>query len=206
MATETVLPLRLSQRVEQYRFGLRLAEAGRVLSVGDGIAWVGGLPSAVADEIVQFEDGSRGLVFELQVQRLGVILLDARANVAAGSKVAHTRRRLEIGIGENTLGRVLDPLGQALDDLPPFAAQGWGALEAASPPIIARDLVEQPLYTGIKVVDTLIPIGRGQRQLIIGDSGTGKTALALDVVIAQADQNVRCVYVMIGQKRSKPRM
>jgi len=203
MATETALPIELSQRVGQYRFKLRIAESGRVNSVGDGIAWVQGLPSAVADEIVQFEDGSRGLVFELQAQRLGVILLDPQAEVSAGSQVSHTRRRLEIGIGEQTLGRVLDPLGQALDDLPPFEAQGWGALEAPSPPIMARDFVDQPLYTGIKVVDTLIPIGRGQRQLIIGDSGTGKTALALDTLIAQAGQHVRCVYVMIGQKRSE---
>ena len=132
-----------------------------------------------------------------------MILLDPQADVSAGSQVSHTRRRLEIGIGEQTLGRVLDPLGQALDDLPPFEAQGWGALEAPSPPIMARDFVDQPLYTGIKVVDTLIPIGRGQRQLIIGDSGTGKTALALDTLIAQAGQHVRCVYVMIGQKRSE---
>ncbi len=203
MATETASPIELSQRVGQYRLGLRIAESGRVSSVGDGIAWVQGLPSAVADEIVQFEDGSRGLVFELQAQRLGVILLDPQADVSAGSQVSHTRRRLEIGIGEQTLGRVLDPLGQALDDLPPFEAQGWGALEAPSPPIMARDFVDQPLYTGIKVVDTLIPIGRGQRQLIIGDSGTGKTALALDTLIAQAGQHVRCVYVMIGQKRSE---
>ena len=203
MATETASPIELSQRVGQYRLGLRIAESGRVSSVGDGIAWVQGLPSAVADEIVQFEDGSRGLVFELQAQRLGVILLDPQADVSAGSQVSHTRRRLEIGIGEQTLGRVLDPLGQALDDLPPFEAQGWGALEAPSPPIMARDFVDQPLYTGIEVVDTLIPIGRGQRQLIIGDSGTGKTALALDTLIAQAGQHVRCVYVMIGQKRSE---
>lgn len=203
MANEAGLLGQLSQQVEQYRLGLRLGETGWVASVGDGIAWVQGLPSAAAEEIVQFEDGSRGMVFELQAKRLGVILLDPLANVASGSQVSHTGRRLEIGIGENALGRVLDPLGQALDGLPTFVADSFGALEAESPPIMARDFVNEPLYTGIKVVDTLIPIGRGQRQLIIGDSGTGKTALALDAIIAQAGQNVRCVYVMIGQKRSE---
>jgi F-type H+-transporting ATPase subunit alpha len=193
----------LSRRVEQYRFGLRLGEIGRVASVGDGIAWVHGLPSAAAEEILQFEDGSRGMVFELQALRLGVILLDPQADVASGSLVSRTGRRLEIGLGDGVLGRVLDPLGKPLDGLPTFEAEGQGALEAPSPPVVARDFVNAALYTGIKVLDTLIPIGRGQRQLIIGDSGTGKTALALDVVIAQAGQGVRCVYVAIGQKRSE---
>ena len=203
MANENGPLFDLSQRLGKYQFGLRLGETGRVMSVGDGIAWVSGLPSAAAQEIVQFEDDSRGMVFELQAKRLGVILLDPMARVAAGSTVSHTGQRLEIGLGETTLGRVLDPLGQSLDGLPAYEPQGWGALEADSPSIMARDFVNAPLYTGIKVVDTLIPIGRGQRQLIIGDSGTGKTALAVDAVLAQAGQQVRCVYVMIGQKRSE---
>ena len=182
---------------------LRLGEKGRVASVGDGIAWVYGLPSAAVDEILHFEDGSRGLVFELQKERLGVILLDPAANVASGSLVSHTGERLEIGVGDALLGRVIDPLGKPLDGLPPPEPDGFCALEAPSPPIVARDFVNRPLYTGIKVVDTLIPIGRGQRQLIIGDAGTGKTSLALDTVMAQAGQDVKCVYVMIGQKRSE---
>ncbi len=193
----------MARRIEGYQFGLRLGEIGQVASVGDGIAWVDGLPSAAADEILQFDDGSRGMVFELQAERLGVILLDPLANVTSGSRVSRTGRRLEIGIGDAALGRVLDPLGKPLDGAPAFKPDGHGALEAASPPIMARDFVDAPLYTGIKVVDTLIPIGRGQRQLIIGDSGTGKTALALDAVIAQVGQGVRCVVVMIGQKRSE---
>jgi F-type H+-transporting ATPase subunit alpha len=203
MEAEAGLLDRLERRVDDYRFSLRLGEKGRVASVGDGIAWVYGLPSAAAEEILRFEDGSRGMVFELQAERLGVILLDPEANVASGSLVSHTGERLEIGVGEGLLGRVVDPLGKPLDGLPPPETEGFSPLEGASPPIVARDFVNQPLYTGIKVVDTLIPIGRGQRQLIIGDQGSGKTSLALDTVVAQTGQGVRCVYVMIGQRRSE---
>ena len=206
MAVENGLLDRLARRVEDYRLTLRLGEKGRVASVGDGIAWVYGLPSAAVDEILHFEDGSRGLVFELQKERLGVILLDPAANIASGSLVSHTGERLEIGVGDALLGRVVDPLGKPLDGLPPFEADGYCALEGPSPPIVARDFVNRPLYTGIKVVDTLIPIGRGQRQLVIGDAGTGKTSLCVDTVMAQAGQGVKCVYVMIGQKRSEAAM
>ncbi|MDD5249104.1 MAG: F0F1 ATP synthase subunit alpha [Rhodocyclaceae bacterium] len=206
MAPEAGLLERLAQRVEGYRFGLRLGEQGRVVAVGDGIAWVQGLPSAAAEEIVDFEDGSRGLVFELQKQRLGVILLDPAAKVVSGSLVSHTGERLEIGVGDDLLGRVVDPLGKPLDGLPPPELKRSGALEGASPPIVARDFVSRPLYTGAKVLDTLLPIGRGQRQLIIGDSGTGKTSLAIDTIVAQAGQGVKCVYVMIGQKRAEAAM
>lgn len=193
----------LAQRVADYRPGLRLGERGRVVSVGDGIAWVQGLPSAASDEILHFEDGSRGVVFELQRERLGVIQLDPAAQVTSGSPVSHTGERLEIGVGDGLLGRVVDPLGKPLDGLPPAETTQRLPLENASPPIVARDFVSRPLYTGTKVIDTLIPIGRGQRQLVIGDSGTGKTSLALDAVVAQAGQGVKCVYVMIGQKRSE---
>ena len=203
MAPEAGLLDRLAQRVDSYRPQLRLGEKGRVASVGDGIAWVYGLPSAAAEEILHFEDGSRGMVFELQAERLGVILLDPAARVTSGSLVSHTGERLEIGVGDSLLGRVIDPLGKPLDDQLPAEAEAFCALQSASPPIVARDFVNRPLYTGIKVVDTLIPIGRGQRQLIIGDSGTGKTSLALDTVMAQAGQDMKCVYVMIGQKRSE---
>ena len=206
MAPENAPLGRLARRVAAYRFSLRTGEQGTVAAVGDGIAWVHGLPSAAVDEILHFEDGSRGLVFELQKERLGVILLDPAANIFSGSLVAHTGERLEIGVGDALLGRVVDPLGKPLDGLAALAADSFGALEGASPPIVARDFVNRPLYTGCKVVDTLIPIGRGQRQLLIGDSGTGKTALALDTVIAQAGQGVRCVYVLIGQKRSEAAM
>lgn len=203
MENEAGVLERLESRVAHYRFRIRLGEQGRVASVGDGVAWVYGLPSAAAEEIVRFEDGSRGLVFDLQAGRLGVILMDPAAQVASASLVSHTGERLEIGVGDALLGRVIDPLGKPLDGLPPPELDGVCALEASSPPIIARDSVSRPLYTGIKVIDSLIPIGRGQRQLIIGDAGTGKTSLALDTIIGQAGQQVTCVYVSIGQKRSE---
>lgn len=203
MKAKEALLERLAQRVENYRFGLRLVEKGLVVSVGDGIAWVEGLPLAAAEEIVHFEDGSRGMVFELQSERMGVILLDSQADVASGSRVSHTGGRLEIGVGDGLLGRVVDPLGIPLDGLEPYTTDEVLRVEGSSASIIERDFVNRPLYTGIKVIDTLIPIGRGQRQLIIGDLGTGKTSLALDTVLAQAGQGVKCVYVMIGQKRSE---
>jgi len=202
MGSEAGLLQRLAQRVDDYRFALRLGEKGRVASVGDGIAWIDGLPSAAAEEILHFEDGSRGMVFELQKERIGAILLDPESSIASGTLVSHSDERLEIGVGDGLLGRVVDPLGKALDGLPSPVTEGFALLEGASPPIAARDFVSQPLYTGTKVVDTLIPIGRGQRQLVIGDLGSGKTSLALDAVVAQAGQKVKCVYVMIGQKRS----
>lgn len=203
MAADAGLLEQLERRVEAYRFGLRLGEKGRVASVGDGIAWVYGLPSAAAEEILRFEDGSRGMVFELQSERIGVILLDPESSIASGSMVSHTGERLEISVGDGLLGHVIDPLGKPLDGLPPPDTDAVARLESASPPIVARDFVDRPLYTGCKVVDTLIPIGRGQRQLIIGDAGTGKTSLALDTVVAQEGQDVKCVYVMIGQKRTE---
>jgi F-type H+-transporting ATPase subunit alpha len=206
VATEVGLLDRLAQWVDRYRLGLRLGEQGRVVSVGDGIAWVHGLPTAAAEEILRFEDGSRGMVFELQKERLGVILLDPAARVNSGSLVSHTGERLEIGVGDDLLGRVIDPLGKPLDGLPPPEVKESCVLEGASPPIVARDFVSRPLYTGAKVLDTLLPIGRGQRQLIIGDSGTGKTSLALDTVVAQAGQGVKCIYVMIGLKRAEAAM
>jgi len=203
MAGEAGLLERLNAWVDRYHFSLRLGEQGRVASVGDGIVWVYGLPSAAAEEVLRFGDGSRGLVFDLQRERLGAILLDPGLRLTSGSLVTHTGEKLEIGVGDLLLGRVIDPLGKPLDGLAKSETQAIRALEAASPPIVARDLVNRPLYTGLKVVDSLIPIGRGQRQLIIGDAGTGKTSLALDAVINQAGQGVKCVYVMIGQRRSE---
>ncbi|HEU0219245.1 MAG TPA: F0F1 ATP synthase subunit alpha [Gallionella sp.] len=191
-----------AQWVEQYYYALRLSEQGTVVSVGDGIAWISGLPSACMDEIVQLEDGSSALVFHLARNRIGAILLRQTKRLAAGTSVFLTGRRLSIGVGDDLLGRVIDPLGVPLDDGGPLDPGAHRLLDVRSPPIIARDFVTQPLYTGNKIVDTLIPIGKGQRQLLIGDNGSGKSALALDTVINQRGKNVYCVYVLIGQKRS----
>ncbi len=186
----------------QYRYALRLSEQGTVASVGDGIAWISGLPSARMDEIVQLEDGSSALVFHLARSRIGAILLRQTERLTAGTPAFLTGKRLSIGVGDELLGRVIDPLGVPLDDGGPLNPHAHRLLDVRSPPIIARDFVEQPMYTGNKIVDTLIPVGKGQRQLIVGDNGTGKSALAVDAVINQRGKNVYCVYVLIGQKRS----
>jgi F-type H+-transporting ATPase subunit alpha len=172
------------------------------MSVGDGIAWVDGLPSAAMEQVIEFVDGSRGLVFQLEEARVGTIILTQTERLMAGTKVRLAPGRLAVGAGDGLLGRVIDPLGNVLDGAPAPALPSRQPLHSPSPPIVARDPVTKPLYTGNKIIDTLIPIGRGQRQLLIGDNGTGKTSTALDAVISQQGQNVICVYVMIGQKRS----
>ncbi|MEC4749925.1 F0F1 ATP synthase subunit alpha [Methylomicrobium sp. Wu6] len=193
----------MSDRLPQdYRFGLRLSERGHVAGIGDGIALVRGLPSARLDELIGFDDGSTGLVFQLGKEMLGAILLSQSQGVTAGMPVQHTGRKLEIGVGKALLGRVVDPLGNALDGLPEPDCSQYNSLEASAPPIIERDFVKEPLYTGNKIVDALVPIGKGQRQLIIGDDGIGKSTLALDAVINQQGRGVYCVVVMIGQTRT----
>jgi F-type H+-transporting ATPase subunit alpha len=195
-------PIMPDKAPQDYRFGLRLSERGYVAGIGDGIALVRGLPSARLDELVGFDDGSTGLVFQLGKEMLGAILLSQSQGVTAGMSVRHIGRKLEIGVGEVLLGRVVDPLGNPLDGLPEPDFSQYNPLEAAAPPIIERDFVKEPLYTGNKIVDTLIPIGKGQRQLIIGDDGIGKSTLALDAVINQKGRGVFCVFVLIGQPRS----
>jgi len=201
----TAAPGPLAQQaawLQDYEPGLRIAERGSVISVGDGIAWIAGLPSAAMDDVLDFEDGSRAMVFDLTQDRIGAVLLHETGALTAGTPVHLTGRLLSIPVGDSLLGRVIDPSGRPLDggEVPTLTA--WQHLDAKSPPIVARDFVHEPLYTGIKIIDTLIPIGKGQRQLLIGDDGLGRSALALDTVINQRGRNVRCVYVLIGQKRS----
>jgi F-type H+-transporting ATPase subunit alpha len=154
------------------------------------------------DDVVVFDDGSRGMVFALTGERVGAVLLHATDALTAGTSAHLSGRRLSLPVGDELLGRVIDPLGGPLDDGPAPQATAWQPLEAPSPPIVARDFVHAPLYTGIKIIDTLIPIGKGQRQLLLGDDGLGRTALAMDTVINQQGKGVNCVYVLIGQKRS----
>ncbi|MDH5535350.1 MAG: F0F1 ATP synthase subunit alpha, partial [Betaproteobacteria bacterium] len=199
-APESVLAER-RRWLEQYRFGLRLTEQGIIVSIGDGIAHVRGLPSAAMDEVLHFEDGSRALVFSLDPKLLGAILLERSAVLTAGTAAYLSGERLGIPVGDELLGRVVDPLGTPLDGEVPPDTSARGDLDVPSPPIVDRDFVNAPLYTGNKIVDTLLPIGKGQRQLIIGDNGLGKSALAVDTVINQKDGGVLCVYVLIGQQR-----
>ncbi len=187
---------------EAYRPQLRVSEMGRVVAIGDGIVWIEGLPSAAMNEILRFDDGSEALVFHLGSRRIGAILLSQKDGLVAGASAHLTGRRLDIGVGDDFLGRVVDPLGRPLDGGPAPRPHRRRDLEVASPPITARDFVARPLLSGNRMVDTMIPIGRGQRQLIIGDAGTGKSSLALDAVIAQKGGDVLCVYVLISQKRS----
>lgn len=191
-----------SNWLADYRPQLRISEVGKLVAIGDGIARIEGLPSAAMDEILRFADGSEALVFDLGSKRIGAILLNQREGLAAGSSAQLTGRRLDIGVGDGFLGRVVDPLGHPLDGGLPVEFSRRRALEVSSPPITARDFVERPLLSGNKMVDTMIPIGKGQRQLIIGDAGTGKSSLALDTIIAQQGRDVLCVYVLISQKRS----
>lgn len=186
-----------------YQFGLRISERGFVQGVGDGIALVSGLPTAEIEEIIAFEDGSTGLVFQLSVHSLGVVLLSQTQELTAGMQAHRTRKRLQIGVGESLLGRVVDPLGNPLDGLHKALTSNTRPLEAASPSILERDFVSEPLYTGNKIVDALIPIGKGQRQLLVGDNGVGKSSFALDAVISQRNRNVFCVIVLIGQTRAR---
>jgi F-type H+/Na+-transporting ATPase subunit alpha len=188
--------------VSEYALNLRVIEEGRVQSVGDGVAWIQGLPSAAMDELLELHDGSRALVFHLGREMVGAVLLHQSERLTAGTPVSLSGRRLSLPVGDALLGRVIDPLGDPLDGLTPPECSSRRPLDILSPPIVDRDYVQEPLYTGNKIIDTMIPIGKGQRQLIIGDDGLGKSALAMDVVINQRDKNVSCVYVLIGQKRS----
>jgi F-type H+-transporting ATPase subunit alpha len=193
---------RQTRWVADYRFGLRVKQLGSVTSVGDGIAWVSGLPTAALDDLLLFEDGSRALVFDLTPDHVGAVLLQQTERLTAGTAAYLAHETLSLPVGEALRGRVVDPLGQPLDGLAPPRTRLRQRLEARSPPITARDFVNEPLYSGIKILDTLIPIGKGQRQLIIGDEGLGRSSIAIDTLINQRGQAVDCVYVLIGQKRS----
>lgn len=188
--------------LDEYRPELRIHEQGSVVSLGDGIAWIRGLPSAAMDEILTFADGSKAMVFDLTEGLIGAILLHDTSSLTSGTIVQRTGKTLSVPAGDSLLGRIIDPLGTPLDNLAPPVATRWQTLEASSPPITSRDFIHAPLYTGIKIIDTLIPIGKGQRQLLIGDEGLGRSSVAIDTVINQRDQDVYCIYVLIGQKRS----
>ncbi|WP_226648266.1 F0F1 ATP synthase subunit alpha [Microbulbifer variabilis] len=188
--------------LKAYRPNLRIRERGWVLSVGDGIVWVAGLPTASMDDVLDFDDGSRGLVFDLTGNAIGAVLLVETEHLTAGTYARISPKPLSLPVGDNLLGRVLDPLGNPLDGGTEPECSDWRRLEGASPTIIERDFVHRPLYTGSKIMDTLIPIGCGQRQLIIGDEGVGRSSLAMDTVLSQRGRNILCIIVLIGQKRS----
>ncbi|EHL32130.1 F0F1 ATP synthase subunit alpha [Legionella drancourtii] len=190
-------------RIDNYAFQVRVSEQGQVVSVGDGIIWIKGLPTAAIDEILITVDGCCiAMVFHLTESLVGAIMLVQTKKLKSGTPIGHLKRLLSIPVGDNLLGRVIDPLGYPLDEGVPPQCDEHGLLDILSPPIVSRDFVNRPFYTGNKIIDNLIPIGKGQRELIIGDNGLGKSSLVIDVIINQKDKNVRCVYVLIGQKRS----
>jgi F-type H+/Na+-transporting ATPase subunit alpha len=185
-------------------------EVGRVIDAGDGIAHVEGLPSAMTNELLQFADDTLGIALNLEAHQIGVVVLGDFSGIEEGQEVKRTGEVLSVPVGDNFLGRVVNPLGQPIDGLGEIVAEGRRALELQAPGVMDRKSVDEPLQTGIKAIDSMIPIGRGQRELIIGDRQTGKTTVAVDTIINQKqnwesgdpDKQVRCIYVGIGQKGS----
>ncbi|MGK5678940.1 F0F1 ATP synthase subunit alpha [Actinoplanes sp. URMC 104] len=198
----------LERYVSSYTPEVSREEVGIVSDAGDGIAHVEGLPSVMANELLEFQDGTLGVALNLDVREIGVVVLGDYTGIEEGQPVKRTGRVLSVPVGDAFLGRVVDPLGRPIDDRGEIANEGFRELELQAPNVMARQPVKQPLQTGIKAIDAMTPIGRGQRQLIIGDRKTGKTTVAIDTIINQRanwesgdpDKQVRCIYVAIGQK------
>ncbi|PYS18113.1 MAG: F0F1 ATP synthase subunit alpha [Acidobacteria bacterium] len=192
----------IREQIEEYRAGVDVSEVGNVISVGDGIARVYGLEKAMAGELLEFPHGVMGLALNLEESQVGVVLLGEYTEIREGDQVRRTGRIMEVPVGEALVGRVVNALAQPIDGKGPIVTKDRTPVERLAPGVIDRQPVKEPLQTGLKAIDSMIPIGRGQRELIIGDRQTGKTALAIDTIINQKGQNVVCVYVAIGQKRS----
>jgi F-type H+-transporting ATPase subunit alpha len=192
----------LREEIDRYESGIDVREVGRVLEVGDGIARVWGLSGVMAGEMVEFPSGVTGLAFNLEENSVGVIILGDYLKVTEGDEVKSTGRLLSVPVGDAVIGRVLDPLGNPLDGKGPVVTDLRRPVEALAPGIAERQPVREPLQTGIKAVDAMTPIGRGQRELIIGDRKTGKTAIGIDAIINQKNSGVKCFYVAVGQKDS----
>jgi F-type H+-transporting ATPase subunit alpha len=192
----------LKERIEQYDLETDLAEVGTVLQVGDGIARVYGLENAVAMEMLELEHGVVGLAFNLEEEDVGAALFGEWQHVKEGEPVRRTGRVASVPVGEALLGRVVDPLGNPLDGGPPIDAKETRPLEFKAPGVVDRQPVKEPLQTGIKAIDSMIPIGRGQRELIIGDRSVGKTAIIVDTILNQRGEDMICIYVAVGQKAS----
>ena len=192
----------IQQEIENYESQIDVREVGRVLEVGDGIARVYGLSGVMASEMVEFEGGTIGLAFNLEESSVGVIILGDYLDINEGDEVRSTGKLLSVPVGEELLGRVVDPLGNPLDGKGPVVTNNRLPVEVIAPGVAERQPVCEPIQTGIKAVDAMTPIGRGQRELIIGDRKTGKTAICLDAIINQKESGVKCFYVAIGQKES----
>jgi F-type H+/Na+-transporting ATPase subunit alpha len=192
----------IREQIEEYRAGVEVSEIGSVISVGDGIARVYGLEKVMAGELLDFPHGVKGLALNLEESQVGVVLLGDYTEIREGDQVKRTGRIMEVPVGEAVVGRVVNALAQPIDGKGQIFSDKSSPVERIAPGVIDRQPVKEPLQTGVKAIDAMIPIGRGQRELIIGDRQTGKTAVAIDAIINQKGQNVICVYVAIGQKRS----
>ena len=192
----------IKRQLQGYEAEVDLKEAGRVIEVGDGIARIYGLEKALAGELLEFPGGVYGLVLNLEADNVGAVLLGGDTKIKEGDAVSRTKRIAQVPVGEALVGRVVNALGQPVDGKGPIDAKEFRAIERYAPGVVDRRSVKEPLQTGIKSIDAMIAIGRGQRELIIGDRGTGKTAIAVDTIINQKGQGVFCFYVAIGQKRS----
>ena len=192
----------IKEQIKNYKSKIEMAETGTVILVGDGIAKVYGLRNCMASELLEFEDGSFGLAQNLEEETVSVAVMSETDSIKEGSKVRRTGRVLSVPVGEELLGRVVNALGEPIDGKGPVNAKATHPIESEAPGIIQRKSVSVPLQTGIKAIDSMIPIGRGQRELIIGDRQTGKTEIAIDTIINQKGKDVICIYVAIGQKNT----
>lgn len=192
----------IKAQIKQYESKLQVEDTGTVIQVGDGIARIHGLEKCMAGELVEFPGDVFGMVLNLEEESVGTVLFGSDTNIKEGDTAKRTKRIVEVPTGDAMLGRVVNALGQAIDGKGPIKTETFRPIESNAPGVIARKSVHQPLQTGIKAIDSMIPVGRGQRELIIGDRQTGKTTIAIDTIINQKKENVICIYVAIGQKKS----
>ncbi|MEI5909104.1 F0F1 ATP synthase subunit alpha [Bacillus spongiae] len=195
----------IKKQIENYQSEIKVSDVGTVIQVGDGIARAHGLDNVMAGELVEFSNGVMGMAQNLEENNVGIIILGPFGDIREGDEVRRTGRIMEVPVGEELIGRVVNSLGQPVDGLGPINTTKSRPIESQAPGVMDRKSVHEPLQTGIKAIDALVPIGRGQRELIIGDRQTGKTSVAIDTILNQQDQDMICIYVAIGQKESTVR-
>ncbi|MCC2683676.1 MAG: synthase subunit alpha, partial [Paenibacillaceae bacterium] len=192
----------IKQQIEQYKSDIQVVDVGTVITVGDGIARAHGLENAMAGELLEFSNGVVGMALNLEEDNVGIVIMGPYTDIHEGDQVKRTGRIMEVPVGEAMLGRVVNSLGQPVDGKGPINTTEFRPVESNAPGVIDRKSVHEPMQTGLKAIDSMVPIGRGQRELIIGDRQTGKTAIAIDTIINQKGNGVKCIYVAIGQKQS----
>ena len=192
----------IRKQIENFETGVTIMEVGTVIKVGDGIAEIHGLEKVMAGELLEFPHDVRGLALNLEEDKVGAVLFGEYQAIKEGDIVRRTSRIMQVPVGDAMVGRVVDALGNPIDDRGPIATNEFYAIERIAPGVVDRQPVKEPLQTGLKAIDAMVPIGRGQRELIIGDRQTGKTAVAVDTIINQKGKDVICIYVAIGQKAS----